>query len=146
MFALFCTYCAHTTFFCRLCTRPKSCFGGLNERWAATLFGIQIWAILTVWLNVSNPWRAGDEQMEEFTRKTFIATHRTQIVEIEDFWKCDVWTTTKPRSICSICCPANFYPTTRIPNSSSSSSVCDEKALHDHHHDWAGDCQNFDYV
>ena len=25
-------------YFCILCTRPKSCFGGLNERWAATLF------------------------------------------------------------------------------------------------------------
>ena len=28
---------AHLRHFCILCTRPKSCFGGLNERWAATL-------------------------------------------------------------------------------------------------------------
>ena len=31
---------AHLQHFCILCTRPKSCFGGLNERWAATLFSI----------------------------------------------------------------------------------------------------------
>ena len=29
---------AHLRHFCILCTRPLSCFGGLNERWAATLF------------------------------------------------------------------------------------------------------------
>ena len=28
---------AHLRHFCILCTHPKSCFGGLNERWAATL-------------------------------------------------------------------------------------------------------------
>ena len=31
---------AHLRNFCILCIRPKSCFGGLNERWAATLFVI----------------------------------------------------------------------------------------------------------
>ena len=31
---------AHLRHFCILCIRPKSCFGGLNERWAATLFNI----------------------------------------------------------------------------------------------------------
>ena len=56
---------AHLRHFCILCTRPKSCFGGLNERWAATLF----WRVLSI---LTNPYQALRQKHANTNKENYI--------------------------------------------------------------------------